>query len=265
MTSPIRRKLVAGIVAAGVGVTAAGAAVNANFGTSPDATAATAGTTARAAKVVRLKDARIKFEINATDRDNGIQLFLDADEWKSIALFDPFGRNILTTTTSGAIAKQGGTELFLESAEPTIAQLPLAKLFRRFPEGKYRVRGTGLKGERIVGSAILTHTLPDAPQLVSPLETAGPQKPDDTTVVWKPVAAPAGSAIIGYQVLIVQPDTGLRAMPDVTLDVTMPPTATSLRVPPGFLRPNTEYEWEVLAIERTGNQTLSSATFRTAP
>ena len=41
----------------------------------------------------------------------------------------------------------------------------------------------------------------------------------------------------------------------------MPPTATSLAVPPGFLLPGTEYEWEVLAIERGGNQTLSSSTF----
>jgi hypothetical protein len=35
-------------------------------------------------------------------------------------------------------------------------------------------------------------------------------------------------------------------------------------VPPGFLQPGTEYEWEVLAIELGGNQTLSSSTFATA-
>jgi hypothetical protein len=43
----------------------------------------------------------------------------------------------------------------------------------------------------------------------------------------------------------------------------MPPTATRLRVPKGFLQPGTEYEWEVLAIEKTGNQTLSASTFTT--
>jgi hypothetical protein len=42
----------------------------------------------------------------------------------------------------------------------------------------------------------------------------------------------------------------------------MPPSARSLVVPRGFLRRGTEYEWEVLAIERGGNQTLSGATFR---
>jgi hypothetical protein len=45
----------------------------------------------------------------------------------------------------------------------------------------------------------------------------------------------------------------------------MPPTATSLIVPPGFLDADTEYEWEVLAIEAGGNQTLSSSFFTTMP
>jgi hypothetical protein len=220
---------------------------------------------ARPAKVVRVKDARLKFEMNATDRDGGVQLFVDADSWKELSVFDPSGSRIFRSTTSGRMATQGGTELFLESAEPTFRQLSPAALLRRFPKGRYAVRGTGLAGERYVGTAVLSHSLPAGPELVSPLPAHGPQKLDDTTVVWKPVAPPAGSAIIGYQVLVVQPDTGLRALPKITLDVTMPPTATSLRIPPGFLRAGTEYEWEVLAIERGGNQTLSSSTFTTVP
>jgi hypothetical protein len=82
-------------------------------------------------------------------------------------------------------------------------------------------------------------------------------------VQWEPVPPPNGSPIIGYQVLIVDPDTGLPGLPKITLDVMMPPDATSLAVPPGFLQPGTEYEWEVLAIEAGGNQTLSSSTFTT--
>ena len=61
----------------------------------------------------------------------------------------------------------------------------------------------------------------------------------------------------------MQPETGLKALPKVTLDVMMPPRATTMRVPAGFLQPGIEYEWEVLAIERGGNQTLSSSTFTT--
>jgi hypothetical protein len=53
-------------------------------------------------------------------------------------------------------------------------------------------------------------------------------------------------------------------LPKVTLDVMMPPSATSLAVPPGFLQPGTEYEWEVLASEEGGDQTLSSSFFTTS-
>ena len=80
---------------------------------------------------------------------------------------------------------------------------------------------------------------------------------------WRRVPAPEGSRIIGHQVL-VERETRRNALPVVTLDVMIPPRATRLRVPPGFLRPNTEYSWEILAIEKTGNQTLSSSTFTTA-
>lgn len=219
---------------------------------------------AQGQRVVRIKDARLKFEINATDGDGGIQVFLDADPWKSMSIFDPDGRLIYMTSTHGRMGEQGGTELFLESAEPPFTELPIERLLERFPAGEYNFRGEGLDGERYVGSAHLTHDLPDGPTLVSPLEGGDPQDPQNTTVVWEPVAAPNGSPIIGYQVLVVEPNTGITALPKVILDVMMPPTATSMAVPPGFLQPNTEYEWEVLAIEEGGNQTLSSSFFTTS-
>ncbi len=43
----------------------------------------------------------------------------------------------------------------------------------------------------------------------------------------------------------------------------LPRAVTSIAVPDGFLQPRTAYKWEVLAIERSGNQTLSSGSFRT--
>jgi hypothetical protein len=270
MRNRLPRSHLAGVAAAAAVAGAAVAGAAAAGGSSTDAATARSaeGATLRetpSAKVVRLKDARLKFEINATDRDGGVQVFIDAESWKEMSIFDPAGKRLFRSTTSGRMGRQGGTELFLESAEPPFSKLPVAKLLERFPKGKYTFRGVGLAGERYIGSARLTHHLPDGPRLVSPLEGHPPQTANDTTVVWKPVAPPRGSRIIGYQVLVVRPDTGLRALPEVTLDVMMPPSATSLRVPPGFLQPGTEYEWEVLAIEEGGNQTLSSDTFTTAP
>lgn len=264
MRSGILRSHLAGAVVASV---AAGAAL-AGWAVGGGATGAAHGRPADAAtppaKSVRLKDARLKFEINSTDRDGGVQVFIDADSWKEMTILDPAGRRIFRSTTSGRMGKQGGTELFLESAEPPFRTLPMPKLLARFPEGRYAFRGVGLRGERYVGSARLTHRLPDGPELVSPLAGDPPQDPAATTVVWKAVAPPTGSRIIAYQVLVVRAEPGLRALPEVALDVMMPPSATSLRVPPGFLQPATEYDWEVLAIERGGNQTVSSDMFRTA-
>lgn len=222
------------------------------------------GARSGSAEVVRLKDARLKFEVNGTDRDGGVQVFVDADAWTTMSIFDPRGTRILTATAGGRMAKQGGTELFLESAEPPFDELPLEQLLRRWPAGIYTFRGVGPSGEHLVGSAGLTHRIPAAPRLVSPLEDDGPQDPSRTVVRWRPAPRQAGGPIIGYQVIVVRPDTGLKALPKVTLDVTMPPTARELAIPPGFLRPGAEYEWEVLAIERSGNQTISSGAFTTA-
>ena len=218
----------------------------------------------QAGQVVKIADARLKFEINATDHDGGVQVFLDAEQWKRMSIFDPQGRRIFTTITDGIMGMQGGTELFMESAEPTFEELPLDQLLERWPAGRYEFRGVGLDGETLTGAARLTHDLPAGPVLVSPIEGDRRQDPNDTVVRWKRVPPANGSPIIGYQVLVVRPDTGMKALPKVTLDVMMPPTADRLRVPRGFLESGTEYEWEVLAIEEGGNQTLSSSTFLTS-
>ena len=180
-----------------------------------------------------------------------------------MSIFDPQGHRIFSTETRGRLARFGGSELFLESGEPPFSELPLPRLLRQWPAGVYRFRGTGADGERFVGSARLTHRLPAGPVLVSPVARSRPTRPGATVMRWRRVPAPRHSRIIGYEV-IVERETRLKALPVVTLDVTMPPTATRLRVPPGFLRPGTRYSWEVLAIERSGNQTISASTFRTA-
>ena len=216
-------------------------------------------------EVVKFKDARMKIEVNDTDGDAGVQVFLDSDPWKWIEIYNPRGRLLFESETAGMFAKQGGTELFLESGEPSFDEVPFEEFLARFPEGKYRFRGEGVDGERFVGTARLTHDVPDGPRLISPLEGGPLVDPDHAVVRWEPVDPPNGSPIIAYQVIIVLPETGLAALPKIALDVMMPPTATSLAVPPGFLRRDTEYEWEVLAIEKSGNQTLSSSFFQTAP
>jgi hypothetical protein len=47
------------------------------------------------------------------------------------------------------------------------------------------------------------------------------------------------------------------------LSIYLPASTTSVAIPDGFLEPGTDYQWEVLAIEESGNQTLSSGSFST--
>ena len=166
----------------------------------------------RKPKVVQLKDALLKIELNSTDQDAGVQAFIDADPWKTMRIFDPSGRLIYKATTRGSLAKQGGTELFLESGEPNFSEVSLEEFPQRFPEGNYRIIGEGIDGDPLVGVARFTHNLADGPVLVSPPEDAVVD-PDNLVVEWQPVAAANGSPIVGYQVLVVKPDSGIPAIP----------------------------------------------------
>ena len=70
--------------------------------------------------------------------------------------------------------------------------------------------------------------------------------------------------IVAYQ-LIIEKDAEPHPHMIGTFGLSMylPPSVTSIDVPDGFLEPGTPYDWEVLAIERSGNQTLSSGSFKT--
>ncbi len=179
-------------------------------------------------------------------------------------IFDTEGELVFRVTASCSGGMQGGAELFLESGEPEFSELTLEELLERFPEGEYEFEGKGVENEHFVGSAMLTHAIPDGPELLFPLEDDGLQDPNNTTVMRESVGPADGIPIIAYQV-IVEFETEIDVVPKVVLDVMMPATATSMLVPPGFLLPEREYEWEVLAIEEGGIQTLSSAVFETSP
>ncbi len=43
----------------------------------------------------------------------------------------------------------------------------------------------------------------------------------------------------------------------------LPASITKITIPKEFLEPDTDYDWEVLAIEESGNQALMSSSFDT--
>ena len=70
--------------------------------------------------------------------------------------------------------------------------------------------------------------------------------------------------IIAYQLIIEKDGEPHRHMiGKLGLSMYLPPSVTTIGMPNGFLQARTKYGWEVLAIERSGNQTVSSGSFRT--
>jgi hypothetical protein len=199
-------------------------------------------------------EAKIILEFNATDEDLGIQAFIDGPSWEVVEIVGPDGRRVFHVDR-GSLKELGMNELSFESEEPSLEDLPLEQFLALFPEGEYEFVGRTIEGDDLEGTATLTHDIPDGPVVVSPEE--GSVDPDNTVIKWNPVVSPPGIEIIGYQVAVEREDP-FRAL---TADVA--PTSTSFTVPAEFLEPGTEYKFEVLAIEASGNQTITAGFFET--
>lgn len=195
-------------------------------------------------------------ETNATDGDIGLQMLADVDEWDKFTLRDPKGRKLMMKAqTKGRLAGWGLTELFWETAEPTFSEVPLKKFKKRFPAGKYTFRGRSVDGRKIVGSDRLTHVIPKGPVVTSP--TKGEEvNANSLTVTWEPVTKPNGVDIVSYQVIVLQ-----EPVERVTLNLTA--DVTSVDIPAEALTPGApETKVEVLAREKSGNQTITEVPFR---
>jgi hypothetical protein len=205
-------------------------------------------------KPVRLAQSTLIVEVNATDGDAGLQVFLDGEPWKTMAISGPGGQTILDVEAEGRLKNFGLTELFSESSEPPFDVFPLEEFKKLFPAGKYTFAGKTVKGQRLVGEARLSHDIPDGPEITSPEEDATVGR---TNVVarWNAVAESGGIDIVGYRVIVT------RENPLRVFNADLPASARRMPVPSEFLQSGTEYKLEVQAIEESGNQTLTEITF----
>jgi len=228
-----------------------------------DASAAAPGET------IPLKEAKLNIEHNATDNDTGFQGGIDSEGWQSLQMTGPDGK-VLSFKAKGALGELGLTELFFESVEPANADVPIEDVLATLPEGNYLIDGKAMEsGEsagRTSGTAWLTHTIPAGPELLTPAE--GSVVPlTDVTMSWGAVTQTITGGdvtIIAYQLIVekdVEPDPNM--IGKFGLSMYVAPSITSITLPDGFLEPGTHYKWEVLAIEESGNQTLSSGEFAT--
>lgn len=219
--------------------------------------------------IIPLKEAKLIIEHNAKDNDTGFQGFIDSEGWSKITVTGPDGL-ILTFKGEGKLGELGLTELFFETVEPENADVPISDILKVLPEGNYTFKGSAIEvGERMgttIGTAWLTHDIPNGPVLLSPVEDALVPV-GDLVVSWSPVTKTIDGNdvnIISYQLIIEKDETphphmiGKRG-----LSIYLPASVTQITIPKEFFEPGTAYDWEVLAIEESGNQALTSSYFRT--
>lgn len=199
----------------------------------------------------KLDIARIFIEYNASGNDLGFHVFLDGEDWKDIAIVNPRGTPIFMVEGSGPYEELGMTELFFEGAEPSLDDVPLGQLLGLFPEGRYRFSGSTVDDVPIIRNATLSHAVPAAPVVSS--QVVG----DQITIAWSPVVGtPSGFParpidIAGYQVIVE------------TFQVTLPDSSTRVTLPPEFAASlgKGTHLFEVLAIDVSGNQTITEGSF----
>jgi hypothetical protein len=213
-----------------------------------------------------LKDVKLIIEHNATAEDTGFQVFLDGEPWNRLNVEAPNGSKLLDVTARGNLKRLGLTEFFFETNEPPNKEVPIEELLARFPEGKYEFEAVAVEGGVMEGAATLTHLIPKGPEILTP--TPGQVvDPDNAVVSWKPVTESITGEpveIVGYEVIIGKlEDVSPPGFSKLVLSVHVTGSTTSLTAPPEFFEPATDYEFEVLALEVGGNQTISSSTFAT--
>lgn len=213
----------------------------------------------------------VRIEVNSTDGDAGLQIEFDAEPWTNVRVEGPDGRVVYSVSNRSKLRRLGSTENFMESNEPNFEDVPLPDILKLLPAGEHEFEGRTIDGSELDGAAILTHDLPCGPELIFPEEDET-LNPDDTVViVWEEVTnklnlttGECGDSsdlqIIGYQIVVDIVDSD----PKQRFDIKVPANVTTITVPPEFIAPVSEYTVEVLAIEASGNQTITESSFLTS-
>lgn len=216
--------------------------------------------------------ANLFFELNNTDGDLGIHALIDGEPWMRLSIEDPKERKMLDISVKGRLKRQGLTELFFESAEPTFDELPPEAFFQRFPEGEYEIEGKTLDKEELESIAVLTHLLPAPVENIMVNWVAVPESCDadpipsvaaPVVVSWDPVTEShpdlgrTGEPIEvdRYQVVVEQEDLGL------VYSLDLPPSQTEVELPEAFTDLGEEFKLEILVREASGNQTAVETCF----
>ncbi len=219
-------------------------------------------------------------EFNASDGDAGVRGFFDYEPWKELEIENPRGRTIVEVEAEKSMKRQGLAEWFFESGEPTLLEVSFKTFLRRFRPGLYEFEAETIERDEVECEEELTHVIPCAPVIDAEKDNG------DITIKWLPVTTVVNTAdtdenvateepdewdvedllacdnslpleIIGYEV-IVETENENR------YTIELPGDAYSVTVPPEFLAlggPTFKFQYEVIAIEESGNQTITEEEF----
>lgn len=218
-------------------------------------------------------EARLFFELNDTDGDLGIHALVDGDEWKRLEIEDPNERQLLDVQVKGRLRKQGLTEFFFESAEPTFDELPPEDFFKRFPEGTYEISGRTLGGDELESEVELSHVMP-AP--AGNVQVAGQAAAENCDVVPLPVVNGDEPVVISWDAVTgSHPDLGASGpvevanyqfvveFDDFAMTVDLPPSITEFEIPAALLELDDEFKFEIVVRADSNNQTAVESCFET--
>ncbi len=180
---------------------------------------------------------------------------------------------MLDIRVKGRLRRQGLTEIFFESAEPSFDELAPEQFFRRFPEGEYEIEGITLEGDELESTAVITHLMPAPPDNIEVNgisiaedcdEDPVPSVSGPVTISWDPVTEShpdlgrTGEMIevVKYQVVVEREEPTL-----LIYSIDLPPEMTSISVPEEFTDLGDEFKFEILVREASGNQTAVESCF----
>jgi hypothetical protein len=193
-------------------------------------------------------EARIFLEYNATDDDAEIVIEIDAEMGlEALTLVKPDGEGVMNLRAEHLGI--GLRKIALESPEPS-----LQEVLRAYPAGEYRFYGRSVDGVVLASSAFLSHALPQAPQLVYPVEGDTGVPLSGAAAVWT-----AGADAESIFVELESDELGT----DVKANV--PGDTGSFGFPEGFLAPLNEYQLGIGTRADDGNLTVIEIHFTTGP
>jgi hypothetical protein len=236
-----------------------------------------ASSPATAARPQPFKQTNIHFETNASACDMGIQMSFDTDGITEGEVENPFEQVVFSFRAVDGMESTGDlTEMFHERVEPPISDLEtalgcepregsitLTELLSAWPAGIYEFDGES-EGVEFEGTARLTHRVPAGPEITAPEDGDVVRHDANLLIRWNKVTGPivpylGPVEIVGYHVVVVDITSPTLApgKTKTSLNADLSKGETSFVVPKQYLEPSRIYEFEVLATEKGGNQTIT--------